>query len=166
MFQELKPLLATSGEIKLTIRADGDKLKVIVIPTTTDAKSEIALARPLVMCDTAEELDAGFLEAIRGFTATRSSLAEQVVATNTILKAAEQEQAKKATTRSTLKTASGKPGAVKPAVASGVQMDDSDLEGDDEGKASGGNTVTLPASNSSDAKPESASFTDLAGLSI
>lgn len=166
MFQALKQLLATSGEIKLTIRADGDNLKVIVIPTTTDAKSEIALARPLVMCGTVEELDAGFLEAIQGFTATRTSLAEQVVATNTILKAAEQAQAKKATTRSTVKPAPGKPGTAKPTVDSDVQIDDSGIDDEGDGATQGQNTVTLPASNASESKPESAPINNLADLSL
>ena len=164
MFQALKQMLATSGEIKLTIRADGDKLKVVVIPTTTDAKSEIALARPLVMCGTAEELDLGFLDAIQGFTATRTSLAEQVVATNTILKEAEQAQAKKATTRSTVKAATGKPGSAKPTVDSDVQIDDSGMD-ESEG-ADGSNTVTLPASSSSESKPASAPIDNLADLTL
>lgn len=163
MFQALKQLLATSGEIKLTVRADGDKLKVVVIPTTTDAKSEIALARPLVMCGTAEELDLGFLDAIQGFAATRSSLAEQVEATNTILKEAAQAQAKKATTRSTVKPAPGKPGSAKPTVESDVQIDGSDDEGDG---ADDGNTVTLPASGSSESKPAPAPIDNLADLDL
>lgn len=166
MFVELKPLLGTAGEIKLTIRADGDKMKVIVSPTSTDAKAEIALTRPLAMCETAEELDAGFMEAIRSFTATRTSLAEQVTATTTILKAAEQEQAKKAVTRTNVKPGAGKPGA-KPAVDVDVSLKDhGDDESDSAPSAEGSSTVTLPASGSSAPKPAPAAASILDELDI
>ena len=162
MFVELKQLLATCGEIKLTIRADGDNMKVVVSPTVTDPKAEIALSRPLGLCTTAEELDAGFMQAIRNYTAARSSLDEQVTATTTVLKAAEQEQAKKAVTRTNVKPGAGKPGA-KPSVDVDVPLSDQE-DGESNGGSGGqGNsTVTLPASGSAapTTSPAAASILD------
>lgn len=166
MFVELKQLLGQSSEIVITVRADGDKMKVIVSPKVTDAKAEIALSRPLAMCETAEVLDAGFIEAIQGFTASRASLVEQVAVTTTILKAAEQDQAKKALTRSNVKPGAGKPSAGQPSVTAEVPLSDQHEPEPFSGFGGQGNgTVTLPASAST-GKQETSADSALQDLDI
>lgn len=155
MFQALKQLLADSGEIRIVLRADGDNMKVIVSPTKAGDKSKPVLASPLALCASAEELDAGFIEAISTYTASHKSLAEQAEATATILKEAERAQVKKATVKTV-----AKPGSTKPSVQSDVSL--VDAGGDDEHgtETEKSSSVTLPASTSNDSK-DGAAVSDL-----
>lgn len=158
MFSALKELLGDCGELKLILKADGDKMKVFVCPPAAAAGKgvEAALSRTLPLIATPEELDAGFVGAVASFRASRKSLAEQVEATSTILKAAEKDQAKKATrpAAKSVKGASSKPDIDVPLPANATDDDhgDDDTSSDDDadasnGAASGSATVTLPASS-------------------
>ena len=61
-----------------------------------DAKDAEALAIPLVLTGTAEELDAQFVNLLRSFADEHQSLAEQLEATRNILEAAKKDASKKA----------------------------------------------------------------------
>lgn len=96
MFTELKPLLHSGSQLKLTITAGADGImKVVVMPASTKGE-EIALSQPFAMAATPEELDAGFNDALNTFCNARAELAQQVDATTAILNAAKEAQSKKA----------------------------------------------------------------------
>jgi PRTRC genetic system protein E len=67
-----------------------------VRPTPKDAKDAEALAIPLVLTGTAEELDAQFVGLLQSYAEEHQSLAEQLEATRNILEAAKKDASKKA----------------------------------------------------------------------
>jgi PRTRC genetic system protein E len=71
-------------------------ITVTVRPTPKDAKDAEALAIPLVLTGTAEELDAQFVGLLRSYAEEHQSLAEQLEATRNILEAAKKDASKKA----------------------------------------------------------------------
>jgi PRTRC genetic system protein E len=171
MFSALKELLADCGELKVILKADGDKMKVFVCPPAagTGKGVETALSRTLPLVATPEELDAGFVGAVASFRASRKSLAEQVEATKTILQAAEKDQAKKATARPAAKGGKGSSSKTDVDVPLPANATDNDPEFEDDDStgastesAPGAAAVTLPAS-SEPAKTEAAGF-DLGSL--
>jgi PRTRC genetic system protein E len=130
MFVEIGNLLQAGVQLTLKISATGDgKLKVFVIPSQGESKVE-GLAVPLMLCDTPELLDAGFIDAIVNYTGARRALASQVEATNALLGAAELKQSKK---------------AVK-AIAGGSNSSDTGNDDDNQDDDAGGQSTTDKAS--------------------
>jgi PRTRC genetic system protein E len=153
--------LAGQTDFTMAIRATGPNkslLSIVLMPVAGEGQ-DAALAQPVKLEGSVEELTAGFDEAIAKYGAARSSLIEQVDATVTILKQAEDESASKAADK--LKGKPAKSGTVKPGVAakaaSGAASagadpaadDDVDETDDDDDKAapagSTGTTATNPA---------------------
>lgn len=89
MFKELQPLLKGRSFV-LIITAPNDKeINVSLIPKATkdDKEEDKALLIPLNIIATPEELDAELPALITSYTATHKTLAEQVEATKTAMKA-------------------------------------------------------------------------------
>ncbi|MDN0082352.1 PRTRC system protein E [Crenobacter sp. SG2305] len=95
MFQALASLVEKSP-LSLTITAqEGGLMTVVVIPQGTD-KAAQGLSTPLSLTGTPAELDAEFAKLIGSYTATRLSLAEQLAAAETVMKAAGKDATTKA----------------------------------------------------------------------
>lgn len=95
MFLKLKDLLASCQSISLFVTAEGEAMTVTVIPKPK-CDSEAALKTPLVLTGTADELEAGFIDAIGTYTQAHTSLADQVRQTAEVLDSAKQQSAAKA----------------------------------------------------------------------
>lgn len=92
MFQLLQKILGSDNSLTLHLEGNSDgTITVTVMP-----RGEGALAQPLALTGTVEELDAGFFEQLSTFVTRRQGLAEQLEATAAVLAAAEQESSKKA----------------------------------------------------------------------
>lgn len=98
MFTALAGMIGQDEEITVKITGPGKdgRMKVMVMPKAAKG-SLMALAQPLALAATPQELDAGFITTLQEFGATRTELAEQVAVTTTIMEAAKQTEAKKAT---------------------------------------------------------------------
>lgn len=116
MFNQLAPLVSASEKVVLTLAMIGNTLSVVVMPVVKKA-DDPALGAPLALSGTPTELDEGFADALRSYTTTRQSLAEQVEATNSILEAAKANQSSKAT-KALAKA------ATSPSDASSIDHDD------------------------------------------
>lgn len=136
MFKDLFPM-AAKGAFSLLLSADeaNGLMTVVVVPKTTDNGKEVpALAVPLKLTATPEELDAGFVQALASYATARTSLDEQVAATNEVLEAAKAASVKKGADALSKAGAKAAPkGAHKPMTASSEPD-----ESDDDGDASGG----------------------------
>lgn len=97
MFEELHAL-ALSATLTMIVSADEKtgRMTVHVIPKPKKDVDEPALTKALSLTATPQELDAGFVEALRGYREVRHSLAEQVEATKEVLEAAKLASVKKA----------------------------------------------------------------------
>lgn len=96
-FQELKSLLNGCAALAVTLSSSREgAITVTVRPTPKDAKDAEALAIPLVLTGTAEELDAQFVGLLQSYAEEHQSLAEQLEATRNILEAAKKDASKKA----------------------------------------------------------------------
>ena len=96
-FQELKSLLNGCAALAVTLSSGREgAITVTVRPTPKDAKDAEALAIPLVLTGTAEELDAQFVDLLQSYAEEHQSLAEQLEATRNILEAAKKDASKKA----------------------------------------------------------------------
>ena len=97
MFEELHAL-ATGATLTMTVSADEKtgRMTVNVIPKPKKDVDEPALTKALSLTATPQELDAGFVDALRGYREVRHSLAEQVEATKEVLEAAKLASVKKA----------------------------------------------------------------------
>ena len=96
-FQELKLLLDGCAAIAVTLSSGRDgAITVTVRPTPKEAKDAEALATPLVLTGTAEELDEQFVGLLKSYADEHRSLAEQLEATRSILEAAKKDANKKA----------------------------------------------------------------------
>lgn len=120
MFQALFPLLQ-QGQVTLVLNANADG----TITAMVSQKAEGALATPLTLTATPDELDADFATVVGTFGQQRKSLAEQLEATNAILQAAEKASANKAT------KALSNPGKASTLVDKASGEADDDLVGDD-----------------------------------
>lgn len=113
-FQNLKPLLEGGAQLAVTIVPIQDgTLTVIVMPSSTGNK-DAALATPLSLTGTPEELDAEFATLLSSYVGARKSLIEQVEATTTVLEAAKNASQKKATDALTGKGAKSKSQPTSP----------------------------------------------------
>ena len=155
MFKELFPM-ATRGAFSLLLSADeaNGLMTVVVVPKTTDNGKEVpALAVPLKLTATPEELDAGFVQAVASYATARTSLDEQVAATNEVLEAAKAASVKKGADALSKAGAKAAPkGAHKPMAASSEPV-----ESDDDGDASGGDEDAQAAPSGESNKPAPAS---------
>jgi PRTRC genetic system protein C len=95
MFVSIEPLLRTCTKLTLSLQTKGDDVVVFVRPE--GSVNDAAMLQPLVLTASAAELDAGFADALAGYTGMRASLAEQVAATTAILEAAQKTHVAKAT---------------------------------------------------------------------
>lgn len=97
MFEELHAL-ATGATLTMIVSADEKtgRMTVHVIPKPKKDVGEPALSKALSLTATPQEFDAGFVEALRGYSDVRHSLAEQAEATKEVLEAARQASVKKA----------------------------------------------------------------------
>lgn len=149
MFKQLFELARKAGPLQLAVSADGegDRMTVVVIPRGGAAKDEPALSTPLSLTATAEEFEAGFVQALTGYSVRRMSLEEQVAATNEVLAAAKEASVKKGAAAASKAGARTVPKAqAKPDTASGDEDDpglDNDVgEGTDE--AAGAAVASTP----------------------
>uniref|UniRef100_E6QVT4 ParB-related ThiF-related cassette protein E domain-containing protein n=1 Tax=mine drainage metagenome TaxID=410659 RepID=E6QVT4_9ZZZZ len=136
MFKEIQQLMDDGVSfMTVTVANENGALRVNFIPKASEAGDLTAI--PLSLIGAADELDAGFIEAIRSYRATRKSIADQVAQSNAEAEAVAKEAAEKARAK-----ASAKP--VKPAPNSAP-----------------GKTGTSPASK---AKPEPKVAADIGAL--
>lgn len=96
-FQSLNSLLQNVSAITVTMTpaTDGD-ITITVIPTAKK-DAEKALATPIQLTGSPEELDAEFAALISRTATTRKSLAEQLDATEAVLEAARKDASSNAT---------------------------------------------------------------------
>ena len=90
MFQQLTPLL-TNATLVITISGSADLLTLNVIPQPIDSKAEAGLKTPLRITGSAEELDAGFVETLYGYTASYLSMAQSLANAKAQMADAEKE---------------------------------------------------------------------------
>lgn len=160
MFKELFPM-AAKGAFSLLLSADegSSLMTVVVVPKTSDSGKDVpALAMPLKLTATAEELDAGFVQALASYATRRTSLDEQVAATNEVLDAARAASVKKgaeavtkAGAKSTTRT------AARPVTDAGDAEHDDD---DGDGSAVDGASTPAPV----DTEPKAATPVGGAGM--
>lgn len=149
IFNKLQSLLVGCTSISLLISANKDKtLSVVVIPKAKEG-ADSALSTPLHLTATAEELDAGFLDVLEGYSEKHLSLAQQLENATTILDAAKAESQKK-TSEAISKSSTGKvPKKVTP------DADENDTDDSEDELESGSNDVTETGQDtpSSETKP-------------
>lgn len=143
MFAHLKDLVGNDGVVVLTVAGIGDgRLRVSVVPKADAATP--ALSQPLQLEATADELDAGFAEAVSSYRVARKSLSEQVADTVAILEAA--KDAKKAEASKAIARTTPSAGAAKNTKVAGkaeVKGGTTEPAADDK-KAQGGGAVEPP----------------------
>lgn len=94
MFAELKTLLDSCSSVSIILaNSTDDTVNVTVIPKVKDGQNAV-LSTPLALSGTLEDMDAEFAQIVSSYTAKRTSLSEQLEATQTILDAAKQDAAK------------------------------------------------------------------------
>lgn len=142
MFKSILPLLAGCKSLTLIIvPGANDELTVTVIPTAKqDDATKAILNTPVSLTSTAEELDAQFASLMAKHATTRTSLEEQLEATDSILDAAKNDSAAKAA--GAVKKA-GKATAATPAAPTAAPDDDDDGQGS--GAAPAAATPAAPA---------------------
>ena len=131
-FQELATLVRTCERVVLTITPQGDSLTVFVAPVVKNA-TDPALATPMVLTGTPQELDESFTAALQSVVAARVELVDQIEATASILKAATAKQSNKAT-----------EALAKAGKAGG---EESSENSDDDGEANSSSSEVASASN-------------------
>ena len=151
MFVSIEPLLRSCTKLTLSLQMKGDDIVVFVKPE--GSAKDAAMLQPLVLTAPAAELDAGFADALTGYTGVRASLADQVAATTAILEAAQKTQVSKAT-----KALSGVK--TKPATTADESSSDDEADESAEGEQS---TAPTPATSTAAPAAEK-SGTDLTSL--
>jgi len=156
MFTALAGIIGENEEITVKITGAGKdgRMKVVVMPKA-EKGSNLALAQPLALAATPQELDLGFVGTLMEFGASRTGLKEQVAVTATILSAAQQSEAGKAT--KALQSKGSKPQPKSEAVGN----DGDDDLGNDGGEGTGNDILdegapaasTAPATPSAPPKP-------------
>ncbi|WP_426172524.1 PRTRC system protein E [Pseudoduganella sp. R-34] len=133
MFTAIASILGDQEKISLEITGVGKdrQMKVVIKPQLAKG-GNIALAQPLALVATPEELEAGFIESLATYGVERTSLKEQVQVTTTIMAAAKQTEAGKASKALQSKSKQS-PSASSPSEAA-AEDGDSVLEDDDEVK--------------------------------
>lgn len=146
MFKSLDELVRLRGSLSLLISPEGDdKLRVFILPAPTSApqgaEPEEALRQPLSLCATPEELDAGFVGAVSGYTAAMTTLQQQVNDTLAVIDAAKKTQQKKAATALTSKAGAPKASGTSPGFTPSVASSDDDEDDDDSGASGDANAA-------------------------
>ncbi|CAN7639720.1 PRTRC system protein E [Massilia sp. LjRoot122] len=163
MFTALAGIIGENEEITVKITAPGKdgRMKVVVMPKT-EKGSNIALAQPLALAATPQDLDSGFVGALMEFGASRTGLKEQVAVTATIMAAAQKSEAGKAT--KALQKSSQPAATADP--AGDDQRDDVHDEGDDvlDGPSATGNTAPATPAAPPAAKSQAGANDDLLSL--
>lgn len=148
MFKELFELARASGPLTMAVSADmpPGRMTVVVIPKSGDAKDEPALATPLSLTATPEELDAEFTTVLASYRGQRQSLAEQVAATNEVLAAAREASVQKGSKAATKALAKARPSSSS---ATASMAGDERDEGDDDD----GDSPQIPSTHVGSAMP-------------
>lgn len=142
MFVQLDSIITEESSLTLKLaRGANGTLKVVVMPTTSSKNP--ALAQPLAMAATPEELDAGFADLIGTYRANRLSLTAQVAATAAILGDATKKASDKAV--KALKSASTSKPTANATGGDALTDDDSD--------DAIGDTIDTSASTASEPAP-------------
>lgn len=126
MFTQIAQL-AKHSTLNLIISAEGDNLRVIVMPKPKGGENA-ALSTPLSLLASPEELDREFASVINGYSANRTTLQESLDAAKTIMDAAAKEAREKAASKA--KPAASKT-AAKPASTNLMQEEDDGLGDND-----------------------------------
>jgi PRTRC genetic system protein E len=147
MFTALASIFGENEEITVKITAPGKdgRMKVVIMPKT-EKGSNIALAQPLALAATPQELDEGFVGTLMEFGASRTGLKEQVAVTATIIEAAQKSEAGKAA------KALQSPGP-KQAPKAAAAGDDSDDDLGDDGSDNAGNDILDEGSSTGSTAP-------------
>jgi PRTRC genetic system protein E len=134
MFEELHAL-AISATLTMIVSADEKtgRMTVHVIPKPKKDVDEPALTKALSLTATPQELDAGFVEALRGYREVRHSLAEQAEATKEVLEAAKLASVKKAGDAASKAAKPAAPARSTPAATS-MAIPAANVTADDEGE--------------------------------
>jgi PRTRC genetic system protein E len=117
MFKELQPLLKNRSFVLIITAPNDTQINVNLIPkaTSKDTEQDKALLIPLNIIGTPDELDAELPSLMNGYTQTHKSLAEQVEATKTAMKATADEAAAAAKDKAKGKTTATPAKKVEPA---------------------------------------------------
>lgn len=163
MFKELFELARASGPLTMALSADTPpgQMTVVVIPKSSDAKDEPALATPLSLTATPEELDAEFTTVLASYKGQRQSLAEQVAATNEVLAAAREASVQKGSKAAT--KALAKPNPSSSSASASTKDDEADEDDDDGGDAAPTPFADAGGDVSSNGSPAKAAAPDLFG---
>jgi PRTRC genetic system protein E len=138
MFVSIEPLLRSCTKLTLSLQMKGNDVVVFVKPE--GSVNDAAMLQPLVLTASAAELDAGFADALAGYTGVRASLADQIAATTAILEAAQKTQVTKAT-----KALSNGKAKTADSAAVVSSDDDDDQDANAEGEHSTASTTPLPS---------------------
>ena len=135
MFAALASILSPnqSLDLSITLAADGS-MKVVVKPQLVKG-TNVALAVPLALVATPQELDTDFVGALMQYAGERTSLQQQVDVTTTILaeaKKTEVTKASKSISKSNTKS------SANTTTAAGEESDDESREDDDGNDSSAG----------------------------
>jgi PRTRC genetic system protein E len=166
MFAALASILGTNQTLDISITAPGADgiMKVIVKPQLVKG-SNAALAQPLALAASPQELDADFVGTLMQYAAERTSLQQQVNVTATIIadaKASEVGKASKAiksSTKSSTKPETGEDGNDEGA----SELEGDDILGDAPAGPTSSPTAPAPAVKQTPA-PAAASNDDLLSL--
>ena len=132
MFKELAEL-AKSTTINLIVSGEADgQLRVIVMPKPAKEGENPALSTPLCLVATPEELDAQFAGILVGYVSARTSLADALSASQTVMEAAKksavEEAAKKASAKIKSIPATASTTVSTGSVASEEQDEETNME--------------------------------------
>lgn len=151
MFTAIAPLLAAGEELNLKIVGmDKDGvMKVVVMPKAVKG-GNVALAAPIALAATPQELDSEFVSVMAGYAVERTSLQEQLAVTATLIAAAKQDAAAKGT-----KALQGKAAPALSAQAASAGVGDDDEAGNG-GDVLDGEDLIPPAASAPAAPAKSA----------
>ena len=153
MFSELHHL-ALQTPFTMMVTAEGELLTLTVLPrkdtrAASDDTNRAALAQPLQLTGTPDELATEFTGLLTTYRSSRTSLIEQLQVTEAVLKQAKDAAAKKATTPAATQKSTRTPVNQRPPeqqVELVASADDDTSDGDDETPdPPAGATATDPA---------------------
>lgn len=128
MFAALASILGPNQTLDISITAGADGVMKVIVKPQLVKGSNAALALPLALSATPQELDADFVGTLMQYAGERTSLQQQVDVTTTILAEAKASEVGKAT--KSIKS-SAKPSAISESDAGDNGEADDELGGDD-----------------------------------
>lgn len=161
MFTALASILGANQSLDLSVSApDASGLMKVIVKPKLVSGMNAALAQPLALTGTPEELDADFAATLAQYGAERTSLQKQVEITTTIIAEAKKNEVGKAT-----KALSQKG---KPAPSASSKDAGKNDEGDDDDEVLGGATTgsvqeSTPSSPSTQTEPAAPAHGPAAG---